>query len=192
MKPVRGMVTLPPSCGNPARSKIFSLSTPSNPASRSTAKGGRPCKARRRRPQAPPSPKRRSRLRCRAARAGAALAAQAEAVRREAEQRAVVEDETLVVAPRGIVDASGLQLRYVAQGEPVAEASASGPSMRYFTIGEMSNRAAWLRMAKYSSLLVPQRVRGAVAGPVVPFAGPASASMRGWNGVPSRSVRKWD
>ena len=94
---------------------------------------------------------------------------EAEAGFAEPEQRTVVEHIALVVAPGGVVEATGLQLRDVAQGQPVEEGLGVRPGdavLRHRRDVEQRGLAADRELFE---LLVPQRARRAVARPIVPL-----------------------
>ena len=72
------------------------------------------------------------------------------------------------------------------------KASASGPSMRYFDHRRDVEQRRLAADGEIFELLVPQRMRRAVAGPIVPVLGPAPAPRcAAGRARPSRSVRKW-
>ncbi|MGC3974949.1 MAG: hypothetical protein QM771_11270 [Nitrospira sp.] len=121
------------------------------------------------------------------------LRAQPEACRRQPEQRAVVEHEALVVAPCGVMDAAGPEPGHVAQRDAVEIGFGIRTLDPVFGHRRDVEERRLAADGEIFELLVPQRMRRAVAGPVCtsPASAP-SASMRGWNGVPSRSVRKCD
>src|SRR5690606_19272253 len=62
--------------------------------------------------------------------------------------------------------------------------------MLYFVMGDMSNRAHWLRMAKYSSSSSHSEFGARKPPQLDQSLVLARESMRGWNGVSRRRVRK--
>ena len=148
-------------------------STPAKPASRSTANEVGPCSARpaiasvssstvTSKPMALSS----SQGRCRS------CAAQPEPCRREPEQRAVVEDVAFVVAPGGVVDPAGFQLCHVAQGDAVEEGLGVRALDAVFRHRRDVEQCRLAADGEIFELLVPQRMRGLIAGPIVPVIGP--------------------
>ncbi|MDZ7769878.1 MAG: hypothetical protein U5K38_12730 [Woeseiaceae bacterium] len=86
------------------------------------------------------------------------------------EQRAVIDDLALVIAPDGIRHSPDAYLVHVARHQPVDIGQRLGTGKRGFDIGvRSSNTAVLFRIAQHSEFVIVERVGGRIALPAVPL-----------------------